>query len=181
VALWRAESLPSTFANVVNDEVDISLVDGRRTTTTVCFTDGTAKDAQKLSALYGSLDLFYSLNASNYFGASLAMLGDIDSDGSVDLAVGALDDDGGIRAGAVYLLFLESSGMVKYAQKISHLHSNLNVFYSLDAYDRFGNSVAALGDIDGDSVVDLAVGAFFDDDGGENMGAVYCICALPRN
>ena len=35
--------------------------------------------------------------------------------------------------------------------------------------------MAALGDLDGDSVPDLAVGAYLDDDGTNNQGAVYVL------
>ena len=41
----------------------------------------------------------------------------------------------------------------------------------LDDADRFGRSVASLGDLDGDGVGDLAVGVWFDDDGGTDRGA----------
>ena len=37
----------------------------------------------------------------------------------------------------------------------------------------FGSSMASLGDLDGDGVADLAVGAVLDDAGGENRGAVH--------
>ena len=45
----------------------------------------------------------------------------------------------------------------------------------LDDIDLFGWSVASLGDLDGDGVGDLAVGAISDDDGGANRGAVWIL------
>jgi len=39
--------------------------------------------------------------------------------------------------------------------------------------DRFGYSVANIGDLDNDGVNDLAVGAHLDDNGGSNRGAVH--------
>ena len=46
---------------------------------------------------------------------------------------------------------------------------------ALDAGDRFGASVLNLGDVDGDGVEDLAVGAPGDDDGGAEQGAVWIL------
>ena len=45
----------------------------------------------------------------------------------------------------------------------------------LDDTDHFGDSVANLGDLDGDGVQDLAVGASSDDDGGNARGAVWVL------
>tara|TARA_B110000438_G_scaffold14663_1_gene14024 strand:- start:2616 stop:3338 length:723 start_codon:yes stop_codon:yes gene_type:complete len=53
---------------------------------------------------------------------------------------------------------------------------------SLADTDRFGNSVANIGDLDGDGVNDLAVGAYLDDEGGDSRGAVhimYMVGTLP--
>ncbi|MEM7413473.1 MAG: LamG-like jellyroll fold domain-containing protein [Myxococcota bacterium] len=41
--------------------------------------------------------------------------------------------------------------------------------------DRFGSATAPLGDVDGDGVEDLAVGALFDADGGALSGSVYLL------
>ena len=101
----------------------------------------------------------------------MASLGDLDGDGVADLAVGAYgDDDGGSGRGAVYILFLNADGTVKAETKISSTQGGLTG--PLDDYDYFGWSVASLGDLDGDGVADLAVGASHDDDGGTDVGAV---------
>jgi hypothetical protein len=134
-----------------------------------CFpTAGPAKGQvlghQKISETEGGFT--GDLDLMDWFGTSVANLGDVDDDGVIDLAVGAIQDtDGGGNArGAVWILFLNTDGSVKSHQKISDTEGNFTGI--LDDNDSFGMSVAGLGDLDDDGVEDLAVGAFLDDDGG---------------
>ena len=60
-------------------------------------------------------------------------------------------------------------GWVLSHQKISDTEGGFKGI--LDDGDVFGVSVASLGDLDGDGVGDLAVGAAQDDDGGRRRGA----------
>ena len=139
-------------------------------------TSGIIKDAQKLSMLYGNYNAFYSLDAGDKLGYGLDALGDVDGDGATDMAVSAHnDDDGGSNAGSVYVLFLETDGIVKNAQKVSMLYGGFSSFYVLEAGDVLGSSINSLGDADGDTIPDVAVGAYHDDDGGSGAGAVYML------
>ena len=134
--------------------------------------DGTVKAETKISSTQGGLT--GPLDNDNHFGVSLASLGDLDGDGIADLAVGANgDDDGGIDRGAVYILFLYANSTVKGEQKISSAQGGLTG--PLINGDSFGVSVASLGDLDGDGIGDLAVGADGDDDGGIDRGALYIL------
>ena len=55
-----------------------------------------------------------TLANGDYFGHSLASLGDLNGDGITDLAVGASKDNtGGALNGAVYVLFMNTNGTVK--------------------------------------------------------------------
>ena len=58
-------------------------------------------------------------------------------------------------------------------QKISSLSGGLGV--GLSDSDYFGCSCASIGDLDGNGIGDLLVGAYRDDDGGLGRGAVYTL------
>jgi hypothetical protein len=131
-------------------------------------TDGTAKSSTKIADNTGGFSV--TLTNSDFFGISVANVGDLDNDGLDDLAVGANGENtGGGDAGAAWVLLLNSDGTVKSSQKIA---SGTSGFTTLTANDQFGRSVAGIGDLDNDGVEDLAVGAWLDP-GGTAWGAVY--------
>jgi hypothetical protein len=86
-----------------------------------------------------------ALLQNGMFGRAVTSLGDLDGDGVTDLAVGA-PGPAYSSGNAVHVLFLNTNGTVKSHQLITGVN-------------RFGSSVGSLGDIDGDGVTDLAVGA----------------------
>ncbi len=105
------------------------------------------------------------LGTSDNFGLDLAALGDIDGDGTPDMAVNAtFDIDGGTDRGAVYLLYPNPDKTVSRVEKISSTRGGFSGV--LDDGDWFGWGLALLGDLSGDGTPELAVGARLDDDGG---------------
>ena len=137
---------------------------------------GSVDSAQMVSSSDGNLP--YTLNAYDYFGQAVAALGDLDGDGVEDVAVGSTgNDDGGANAGAIFVLFINVTGMVLSAQKVSN--SDGNMPYVLGIGGKFGISVAGIGDFNSDGTVDLAVGAFEDDDGADDAGALHILFMLP--
>ena len=132
--------------------------------------DGTIKRTAEINASSANGP---QLSANDEFGSSLAAVGDLDGDGVPDLAAGATRDNAGAPgAGAVHLLYLNSDGTVKRTAEINASSANGP---QLAGSDFFGSSLAAVGDLDGDGVPDLAAGARGDDEGGRNVGAVHLL------
>lgn len=134
--------------------------------------DGTARAGQKISQQSGGFS--GSLDNDDQFGNSIAALGDVDGDGVTDLAVGARNSNNdGTRKGAVWILFMNSDGTVRSSQRIDSKDGGFDG--QLDANDRFGHAVAGIGDLNGDGIPDLAVGADGDDEGGSDKGATWIL------
>ncbi len=138
--------------------------------------DGTVKAYKRISRSTDGL----RLKPGDWFGHCSANLGDFDGDGITDLVVGSvLDDDGGFNQGSIWILFLNANGSVKSSHEINELVGGFTAV--LDDVDQFGTSVTSLGDLDGDGVTDILVGAVKDDDGGlpgnqdADVGAVYVL------
>jgi len=137
-------------------------------------TTGAVMGQQKISGTEGGFS--GPLVVGNRFGSSVAGIGDLDGDGIQDLAVGATGDPDGAQwstRGAVWILFMNNDGTVAGEQKISDLAGNFGG--DLGELDHFGSSLAYLGDLDGDGLTELAVGAKLDDDGGLDFGAVWIL------
>ena len=103
------------------------------------------------------------------FGEGIAWVGDVDGDGIEDMALGVeVDETWGESQGAVYILFMKADGSVREWCKITEQFNGMppNTF---DHRDSFGDTVCGVGDLNGDGVPDLAVGAKGDDDDGGNF------------
>ena len=119
------------------------------------------------------------LGNNDFWGRSIANIGDLNNDGVNDIVVGAAGDDRCANndnncwdSGAIHIMFMNTDGSVDSTVEINDRTTNGPV---LDNGDSFGISVANIGDLDGDGVNDIAVGAKGDDVAGANRGAVHIV------
>lgn len=110
------------------------------------------------------LTLVFGTEPEGDFGFSVADAGDFNDDGRPDLLVGApRDDTGGLAHGRAFLWFGGSN-----LSKAPDL-----VFQEGNGGDNFGRAVSGVGDVNGDGIDDIAIGAPLNDGNGQDAGAVY--------
>jgi hypothetical protein len=108
----------------------------------------------------GGIDFF------DYAGGSVSGAGDVNGDGLADLIVGAngADPGGDLSAGESYVVFGKASGT---PVDLAALGAGGFRIDGIDADDLSGLSVSGAGDVNGDGLADLIVGAKNADPGGD--------------
>ena len=129
-----------------------------------------------LSTLDGKNGFIISAERDDNLGYSVSDAGDINGDGIGDLVIGSplSDPDDKSNAGVTYLLFGSKEGF-DLTLNPSTLGTKGFVINGDQAGDQSGRSVSNIGDINGDGVDDLAIGAPFSRINGDNSGAAYII------
>ena len=115
------------------------------------------------------------IDAGDRSGFSVSGAGDLNGDGFDDVIVGALDasPDGNLGAGESYVVFGKADGA---SIDLGALGSGGFRIDGIDAFDRSGISVSGAGDINGDGLNDVIVGADrADPDGNSGAGESYVV------
>jgi hypothetical protein len=114
--------------------------------------------------------------ADDYAGRSVSAAGDINDDGFADLIVGAFSaNPNGPESGAAYVVFGKAGGFAATLNLSGLTGANGFRIAGVAAGDYAGWSLSAAGDVNGDGVDDLIVGAWTADVNGSSSGAAYVI------
>jgi hypothetical protein len=114
----------------------------------------------------------------DYSGFSVSSAGDVNGDGIDDILIGAAyaDPDGVIDAGETYVVFGKDTGFDAAIDLADLDGSNGFVFNGLDQSDQSGYSVSSAGDVNGDGIDDILIGAYgADPDGDNGAGETYVV------
>ena len=139
-------------------------------------TSSSAVDLSAITAGSGGF-VINGQSTGDFSGCSVASAGDVNGDGFADLIVGAVSSDpaAGINSGRSYVVFGKSSVS---AINLSAIAAGAGGFVinGQCADDRSGYSVSSAGDVNGDGLADLIVGAYASDPAaGSDAGRSYVI------
>ncbi len=132
----------------------------------------------ELSSLDGSSGFVLNgVDAFDYSGGSVSIAGDVNGDGVDDLLIGAFRTDrNGDYSGASYVVFGASGVGSNGTLELSTLDGgNGFVLNGVAAYDRSSFSVSAAGDVNGDGIDDLLIGAYGADPNDYYSGTSYVV------
>ncbi|MEA3274762.1 MAG: integrin alpha [Pseudomonadota bacterium] len=132
-----------------------------------------------LRALNGTNGLVLKgIDAFDYSGGSVSGAGDVNGDGVEDTLIGArwASPDGIPGAGESYVVFGRAGGFPAEFSLGALDGTNGLVLKGIDFGDRSGNSVSEAGDVNGDDLADIVIGApYADPDGKETAGESYVV------
>ncbi|EDX84665.1 FG-GAP repeat domain protein [Synechococcus sp. PCC 7335] len=142
----------------------------------VVFGSNTGFAALDLSSLDGSNGFVINgVDAYDFFGSSVSGAGDINGDGIDDIIIGAYEAGYSGYIGESYVVFGRDTGFGATIEVSSLNDSTGFKLEGYENYDRFGRSVSGAGDINGDGIDDIIIGAPNANPNGNNSGRSYVV------
>ncbi len=140
----------------------------------VLFLDNQGNILDTSKIVHGSNGFFGQNGPQEDFGESMTCLGDLDGDGTIEVAIGAQNKSvPRTRLGGVWILSIDSTGFVT---KYHLIGENRGGFTgNLEEGQRFGGSLSYFPDMDGDGIPELLVGSPGRNTGFNNAGRVYLL------
>jgi hypothetical protein len=131
----------------------------------------------ELSALDGTDGFVLNgINAEDNSGASVSGAGDVNGDGFDDVIIGARGaDPNGSFSGESYVVFGKDTGFSAQIELSALDGTDGFVLEGIDGGDESGRSVSGAGDVNGDGVDDLVIGALLADPNGSASGESYVV------
>ncbi|HED54042.1 MAG TPA: hypothetical protein ENJ00_07560 [Phycisphaerales bacterium] len=130
-----------------------------------------------LSSLDGTTGFVINgVSDNDHSGHAVASAGDVNADGFDDLIIGAPEaTPNGVRSGQSYVVFGRAAGFGA-SLDLSSLDGTTGfAINGVDVSDLSGWSVASAGDVNGDGIDDVVIGAKYADSGGATSGASYVV------
>ncbi|WP_052055941.1 FG-GAP repeat protein [Myxosarcina sp. GI1] len=123
-----------------------------------------------------------SFNAGDFLGSSVSDAKDINGDGIEDIIIGApfADPNNSSDAGESYVVFGSTKGFESSLDLSALDGSNGLKINGIDAGDSSGGSVSNAGDVNGDGIEDIIIGALFaDPNNSSDAGESYVVFGFP--
>ena len=168
-----------TFTEYLNGPVTLQVADGviQSGIDTSAISPPTTTGSPVLSALSGG-DGFRidGAVAGDLAGLAVSVLGDINGDGFADLLIGAPYADQNVTdSGAGFVVFGQAAAPASVVNLIGLNGANGFRLDGVSTGDLVGDAVSTVGDINGDGIADLVIGAPDTDIGAADTGAAYVV------